>query len=156
MGKYAFNLGSVDHLLDFLFSFIDVDYKRLIIPDKQSHNQETLRISVVAAMRSKLHVYFQSLLLNSGMKRGILREAAVAGDLDLFKWAHIHAGLAVSKADLCAWATEGGKLEILQWAVANGCTMDINTCHSAAEAGRLDLLQWARANGAEWDNKGSW
>ena len=35
----------------------------------------------------------------------------------------------------------------MQWARANGCYWDANTCWSAAKGGHLEMLQWARANG---------
>ena len=48
-------------------------------------------------------------------------------------------------------AAEGGHLEVLQWARANGAPWDERTCRDAAEGGHLEVLQWARANGAPWD-----
>jgi hypothetical protein len=40
---------------------------------------------------------------------------------------------------------------VLQWARANGCPWDAATCAWAAEGGHLEVLQWARANGCDWD-----
>jgi hypothetical protein len=45
----------------------------------------------------------------------------------------------------------GGYLEVLQWARANGCPWDGDTCTIAAERGHLEVLRWARANGCPWD-----
>jgi hypothetical protein len=68
----------------------------------------------------------------------------------VIKWAR-----ATNKGDwrssTCAHAAAGGRLEILQWARANGCEWDAFTCESAAHNGHLDVLQWAVANGCEWD-----
>jgi hypothetical protein len=36
---------------------------------------------------------------------------------------------------------------VLQWARANGCPWDEDTCTAAAKYGHLELLQWARAQG---------
>ena len=36
---------------------------------------------------------------------------------------------------------------MLQWAQANGCDWNAETCEKAAEEGHLAVLQWARANG---------
>ena len=50
-----------------------------------------------------------------------------------------------------------GRLEVLQWARANGWEWDgvgvrhRQTCYRAAEGGHLEVLQWARANGCPWD-----
>tara|TARA_B110000046_G_scaffold93492_1_gene101435 strand:- start:44 stop:256 length:213 start_codon:yes stop_codon:yes gene_type:complete len=43
--------------------------------------------------------------------------------------------------------TEGGHLEVLKWARANGCPWDEDTCEAAAEGGQLEVLEWAVANG---------
>ena len=37
----------------------------------------------------------------------------------------------------CAYAAEGGHLEMLQWAFVNGCPWDWTTCVVAAERGHL-------------------
>jgi hypothetical protein len=43
-------------------------------------------------------------------------------------------------------------IKILQWAHANGCPWDINTCAMAAKSGHLHVLQWAQANSCPWDS----
>ena len=53
--------------------------------------------------------------------------------------------------ETCAYAAEGGHLEMLQWLRANGCSVgrvDLRLCRGG---GHLEVLQWARANGAPWD-----
>ena len=40
---------------------------------------------------------------------------------------------------------------MLQWARANSCPWDANTCAFAAKGGHLQVLQWLRANGCPWD-----
>jgi hypothetical protein len=47
----------------------------------------------------------------------------------------------------------GGHLEVLQWARANGCPWNENTCWGAAQVGHLEVLRWARANGCPWDRR---
>jgi hypothetical protein len=44
-------------------------------------------------------------------------------------------------------------LEVLQWARANSCDWNAETCLNAAESGHLNVLQWARMNGCEWNEK---
>ncbi len=58
----------------------------------------------------------------------------------------------LNKSNLCANAAEGGSLEILKWARANGCYWDKWTCANAAWIGSLEILVWARANGCPWDS----
>ena len=52
---------------------------------------------------------------------------------------------------LCQAAARGGRLEVLQWAQANGCPWDEETCSMAAGGRYLDMLRWARANGCPWN-----
>ena len=42
---------------------------------------------------------------------------------------------------------------MLQWARANGCPWDKETCSYAARGGHLEMPQWARANGCPWDKR---
>jgi hypothetical protein len=46
-----------------------------------------------------------------------------------------------------AYAAEGGHLETLKWARANGCPWGVDTCAGAAKNGHLDILQYLWANG---------
>ena len=48
---------------------------------------------------------------------------------------------------------DGGHLELLQWARANGCPWDESTALEAARWGRTRLLPWAIANGCPWDRE---
>ena len=51
----------------------------------------------------------------------------------------------------CEFAAQFGKLEVLQWARANGCPWDEYTSHVAAQGGHLEVLHWLHANGCpEW------
>jgi hypothetical protein len=52
---------------------------------------------------------------------------------------------------VCEKAAEGGHLQVLQWAVEQGCDMDQQVCSAAALYGHLELLKWARQHGAPWD-----
>jgi hypothetical protein len=40
-----------------------------------------------------------------------------------------------------------GRLEALQWARANGCDWDWQTCSAAAKGRHAEVLRWAKANG---------
>ena len=57
------------------------------------------------------------------------------------------------KRHLCAFSAEGGCLEVLQWARAQGLPMDATTCAGAASGGHLEVLKWARAQGCTWDDR---
>merc|ERR1719420_1560972 len=49
------------------------------------------------------------------------------------------------KSDLGEYSAQGGHLEVLQWARAQGCPWNARTCAWAAKNGHLAVLQWARA-----------
>lgn len=54
----------------------------------------------------------------------------------------------------CSWnklAVRRGHLAVLQWAGAEGCPWDADTCSHAGPGGHLEVLQWARAHGCMWD-----
>lgn len=41
----------------------------------------------------------------------------------------------------------------MEWARANGCLWDKNTCTCAANQCHLEVLKWARQNGCPWDEE---
>jgi hypothetical protein len=64
-------------------------------------------------------------------------------------------------ADTTLHAAGGGRLEVLQWATANGCPWEKSTCWHAAKGGHLEVLQsmgggeGERTNGCDvrgWDH----
>jgi hypothetical protein len=52
--------------------------------------------------------------------------------------------------NVCAYAAEGGHLEVLKWARENLCPWDEATCYWAAQGEHLDVLRWAREHGCPW------
>ena len=58
-----------------------------------------------------------------------------------------------SQKKLCSGAAEGGHLEVLRWARANGCPWSHMTCKAAARSGHLEVLKWMRANGCPWNTE---
>ena len=82
-------------------------------------------------------------------KLNVTYGAASGGHLNLLKWA-LKNGCSWDSAT-CAHAAINGHLEVLKWAHENGCDWNTNTCSDAALNGHLDLLKWARENGCEWD-----
>lgn len=77
--------------------------------------------------------------------------AAEGGQLDVLRWARAN-GCAWDERT-CSWAAYAGHLDVVRWARANGCPLDKETCANAAEGGHLDVLQWARANRCPWDEE---
>ncbi len=71
------------------------------------------------------------------------------GNLHIYK----HIGVVDSIRDkICSLAAEGGHLDVLIWARANGCSWNTWTCAYAARNGHLDILMWCRANGCPWSD----
>ena len=54
----------------------------------------------------------------------------------------------LDKRVVCEYAANYRQLEILQWARANGCPWDLQTCVNATFTHNFELLSWALANGA--------
>ncbi|QBZ81335.1 ankyrin repeat domain containing protein [Pandoravirus celtis] len=77
------------------------------------------------------------------------RHAARKGHLNLLKWA-ITDGCPLD-GTVCDEAAAGGHLEVLQWLRAEGCPWGARTCGAAADEGHLDVIEWAVANGCPWD-----
>ena len=50
-------------------------------------------------------------------------------------------------------AAYNGHLAVLQWARAQGCPWDENTCSSAGENGLLAILEWAQVQGCPCDQE---
>jgi hypothetical protein len=53
----------------------------------------------------------------------------------------------------CAWAAEGGHLEILKWLHKQGCPWNEDACAFAARGDELDILIWLREQGCPWNGK---
>lgn len=51
----------------------------------------------------------------------------------------------------CMLAANYGHLEVLQWAVSQGCPLNKWTCTYAASSGHLEILRWARSQNCPWD-----
>jgi hypothetical protein len=52
---------------------------------------------------------------------------------------------------LILYAAKYGHLELLRWALDNGCPWDAETRPRAGLGGHLELLKWARAKGCPWE-----
>lgn len=109
---------------------------------------------LIAQYLTKLEVEMIAVALHPQLQEGLLRSSTLCreivqgGYLELLKWARAN-GLAWDVLT-CAYAAADGRLDIMKWAHANGCPMDKTTCVSAARNGQLEVLQWARANGCHW------
>ncbi|KAJ8608816.1 hypothetical protein CTAYLR_009355 [Chrysophaeum taylorii] len=84
-----------------------------------------------------------------GLGREVFHVAARHGRLEVLQWARAN-GYSLNEWT-CANAATGGHLEVLKWARANDCPWDEWTCAAAARSGHLELLQWARSNGCPWN-----
>ena len=82
-------------------------------------------------------------------EKNICVNAILNGDLNLLQWA-VENGCPWGYGT-CAYAALEGRLDILQWAREKGCPWDEDTCSYAAENGHLKIIQWARENDCPWD-----
>lgn len=76
---------------------------------------------------------------------------AAAGKLDLLQWARAN-GFRWGEAT-CNRAARAGHLEILRYLRASDppARWSCATCTSAAEGGHVEILEWLRSNGCPWD-----
>ena len=50
-------------------------------------------------------------------------------------------------------AAGNGHLDLIKWAIENGCKFDSYACRSTIMHNHLDVLKWLRANGCAWNDK---
>lgn len=65
--------------------------------------------------------------------------------------ADIVRGSVLSKQLVCGRAARYGHLDVLKWAVDNGCQLERDICDLAVRGGHLDVLKWLVANGCTFN-----
>ncbi len=114
------------------------------------YNENNRQLMILLVCYGKLD------LLKFAVNNGLLLNtytcaiAAYYGHLDILKFAHNPADR-WDKNNICGYAAENNQLEIIKWAIENGCAWDGSTCVTAAMFGHIDILKWLRANGCEWN-----
>ncbi len=101
-------------------------------------------LSNAAAMGGHLHILQWLSKIDYGWHEFICASAAYGGQLSLlqslrlwgYRWAHTS-----------GCAAEGGHLDVLQWAVDNGCPLDCDVCTRAAKGGHIKILEWLKSRG---------
>jgi hypothetical protein len=87
-----------------------------------------------------------------GVNLGIIISlAALHGHIPIVQWIHQQHPIDTPWIYTARNAAEGGHLDLLQWAYANGCPLDDWVTCKAAAIGRLDIIQWARSQDCPWD-----
>jgi hypothetical protein len=97
------------------------------------------------------HTQLLQLLRDNGFPRtaAAAQEVARIGNLEMLQWLWNN-GWPMDETS-CAAAARRGHLEILQWLRREaGCEWDRVTCFHAVLARRLDILQWAVTQGCPW------
>lgn len=74
--------------------------------------------------------------------------AANRGDVTMLRWLFRNGCPAVDKT-ACEQAAGRGSLDVLRCLRLNGTPWDAMTCAAAAQGGQLEFLKWARANGCD-------
>jgi hypothetical protein len=141
----SFVVGAIDGVLYHIFSYIDDNFDKIILANKQP----TPQLSVAFAFRSNLYEHYKKVLLSLKFCKKLCNVAALEGNLAGLQWSRNHGYFWDSLT--CANAAQGGHLEVLQWARTNGWSWDGRVCANAARGDHLEVLQWARMNGCEWD-----
>lgn len=115
-------------------------FGRRIGPGRLSTVVSGKRLSVAAAyVRASSQ---DGTLINSDPFRGLAKLAAPGRS-------HVgpEPGLSMEPSHVLFCCRRG----VLQWARANGCPWNEETCSSAARGGHLGVLQWARRHGCPWN-----
>jgi hypothetical protein len=138
-----------------IVSMVDKDFLfSLMLTNKNMYNT-VHEIYTIPIKTSYIKMLYSSSLMEWARANGCpwneltCAYAAEGGHLEIIQWARANG--CPWEEWTCACAAEGGHLEILQWARANGCPWDKKTCEYAAKGGHLGILQWANANGCHWD-----
>ena len=75
---------------------------------------------------------------------------ATHGRLDMVQWAHARGSKL--RASVVKAALKGGYVDIIEWAINNGCPYDpANMYIKSARKGHLHVMEWARARDYPWD-----
>ena len=100
------------------------------------------------------HIGIAKILINCNEKytNQIAYGAAYGGHLEVLKWALDNGCSYDGDYLICAKAALNGHLKVLKWARNNGCDWNSVTCDYAALNGHLEVLKWARHNGCHWDS----
>ncbi|ATE82231.1 Ankyrin repeat domain containing protein [Pandoravirus salinus] len=110
-----------------------------------------------AVMAERVCRLWAGLLARARLKRRRFRGArfigwaAGADNLIVVEWARAQG--CPWDAETCAEAARGGHLHVLAWLRDKGCPWDESTCTKAARGGHVDVIKWARANGCPCDMK---
>ena len=78
----------------------------------------------------------------------IVEDAAIGGQLLILKWTK-EIGIFGPRSIICEAAAKNGDLEMLNWAVQNGCDAK-HIADTAAKKGHLNILKWAFTNGEDY------
>jgi hypothetical protein len=85
--------------------------------------------------------------------KNVMYEAAKRG-MSMVEWVVNH-GVELN-SDIYKGAAIGGHMDLIEWADARGCPIDLNhLCKEAINGGNLSIVKWAISCGAEWDYSSS-
>jgi hypothetical protein len=78
-----------------------------------------------------------------------LRVTEFCGTVERLAWAKANG--CPWEENTCAFAAQGGHLNVLMWARKHHILWNEWTCKAASWGGHLDVLQWAREHHCPWD-----
>jgi hypothetical protein len=114
MSSRCLIFGGIDGVLYNIFSYIDENYRNIILAKKTGEPIKLFKISIILSFRSNLFEYFKDVLLSPMLCKKV-----------------------------CQCAAAHGHLKGLQWARQNKCPWDSETTSYAAMQGDLEILKWA-------------
>ena len=78
------------------------------------------------------------------------RYAAYYGHMEVLQWA-IANGCPTTGA--IGWAVKAGHLEMVKWMISNGILWEQDVCVMATSTNQIEVLKWAIDNGCCWNEK---
>ena len=81
----------------------------------------------------------------------VCRMAAFSGKINVIQWGMVNGQIVSRCPSIMTWASIHGRIDTMDWLMANSFEHDYTLCNMAARRGCVDILRWARGNGIQFD-----
>ena len=154
-----------DPVLFQIFNYIHPQFHSFIFPRALSNiyapppapalylgrTNRALKMPIGWLFNSQAYTEFKDTLLGKRFKNILCQYLAGKGNLTALQWARAQG--CQWDEDTCSSAAEGGHLQVLKWARAEQCPWSSKVCEDAAWMGHKHIIQWARRHGCPWSKK---
>jgi len=149
--KKELKIESINDFFDYIkiIDFWDIYDIQYEIFDYAYENSVNIGNILINMRNEILKDLFDKFYILAFLKKNLLLEAVKCGFLDILQYG-IAKGYSLNKK-LCTFSAGCGHLHILKFLHENNCPWDEETCGSAVSYGRLHCLKYAHENGAPWN-----